>query len=93
MRERKHFGANLTDDPDDSPELLPAFFEDAEIRKGDQVIRRGRPPSGKAKQLVSLRIDVEVLERLRNLGPGWQTRATDALRELADNATGLPPEV
>lgn len=41
MDERKHFGANLSDNPDDAPELLPSFFEDAEIREGETVIRPG----------------------------------------------------
>jgi uncharacterized protein (DUF4415 family) len=32
------------------------------------------------KELVSLRIERDVLERLRASGPGWQTRANDMLR-------------
>jgi uncharacterized protein (DUF4415 family) len=39
--------------------------------------------------LVSLRIDADVLERLRSLGPGWQTRAVEALRELANMAASF----
>ena len=73
-------------DPEDAPELTDEFFGQAEIRVGERLIRRGRPPSGKAKRLVSLRIDQDVLERLRNLGPGWQTRVNDALRALVERA-------
>ena len=71
-------------DPDDAPELTSDFFEQAEIRQGDKLIRRGRPPSGHAKQLISLRVDQDVLQRLRDLGPGWQTQAVEALRRFVE---------
>ena len=70
-------------DPDDAPELTPEFFHHADWYQGETPIRRGRPPTGKAKHLVSLRIDPDMLDRLRALGPGWQTKATDALRAFA----------
>lgn len=41
---------------------------------------RGRPPLAEAKQLVSLRLDAEIVRRLRASGPGWQSRVNDALR-------------
>lgn len=40
----KYFGKPLTDDPDDAPELLNDFFRHGELRRGDRLIRRGRPP-------------------------------------------------
>ena len=40
----KYFGKSLTDDPDDAPELLGDFFRYGEVRQGDRLIRRGRPP-------------------------------------------------
>jgi hypothetical protein len=46
----KYFGKPLTDDPDDAPELLEAFFRDGELRDGARLLRRGRPPiSGRPK--------------------------------------------
>jgi uncharacterized protein (DUF4415 family) len=82
MDERKHFGANLSDDPDDAPELLPAFFEDAEIRDGETIIRpgRGRPRLGAPKEQINIRLDADVLALLRETGPGWQTRINEMLR-------------
>jgi len=60
-------------------EVLPALLY-AELTK-----RRGRPPSERpAKVLVSIRIAPDVLARLRASGPGWQVRAEDALRKLAE---------
>jgi uncharacterized protein (DUF4415 family) len=35
------------------------------------------------KELVSLRIDQDVLEYFREGGPGWQDRINDALRKVA----------
>ena len=82
MDERRHFGANLSDDPDDAPELLPAFFEDAEIRDGETIIRpgRGRPRLDAPKEQINIRLDADVLALLRQNGPGWQTRINEMLR-------------
>jgi uncharacterized protein (DUF4415 family) len=35
------------------------------------------------KELVSLRIDQDVLEHFQEGGPGWQDRINDALRKVA----------
>jgi uncharacterized protein (DUF4415 family) len=77
-------------DPDEPPEWSEEVFARAEHRRGDQVLRpatgtltrRGRPKLDDAKKLVSLRLDPEVLERLRAMGPGWQTRVNAALRKV-----------
>jgi uncharacterized protein (DUF4415 family) len=88
MNARKHFGESFSDDPDDAPELLPAFFEDAEIRQGETVIRPprgpGRPKLEQPKRMVTLRLDADLLGRLRKTGPGWQRRLNDALRAWMD---------
>ena len=77
-------------DPDDAPELTDEFFERAEIKVGNRVIRRGRPASGNAKKLVSLRIDQDVLQKLREMGEGWQTLANGALRAFVGGADAVP---
>ena len=69
-------------DPDDAPELDDEWFEKADFKIGDKVIRRGRPP-GSSKDLVSLRLDKSVIDHFRATGPGWQTRMNDALRKAA----------
>ncbi len=77
----------MTDD--DNPEWTEADF--AAAKTGSAIpahIRaafpktRGRP-KGSAKQQVSLRIDMEVQERFRAGGPGWQSRINEALRNAA----------
>lgn len=48
--------------------------------------RRGRPRSPSPKQQVTLRLDADVLARLRASGAGWQVRVNDVLKRwLARN--------
>jgi uncharacterized protein (DUF4415 family) len=77
----KYFGKPLTGDPDDAPELLNDFFRHGELRHGDRLIRRGRPPlSGKPKTAITLRLDEDVVKAYRETGEGWQTRINADLR-------------
>ena len=47
------------------------------------VVSEGEKPAiPGARQLVSLRIDSEVLEHFQSGGPGWQNRLNDALRQF-----------
>ena len=69
-------------DPDAPPEPGQDPVDGAAIGLGDRVMRRGRPP-GSRKRLVSLRLDMAVLEHFRATGPGWQSRINQALREAA----------
>ena len=80
-------------DPDDAPELTEAFFADAEVFQGDAFVRRGRgrPLTGRAKELVSLRLDRDVLAKLREAGPGWQSQVSDLLRLALDMREGEKP--
>ena len=74
-------------DPDDAPKLDAAFFARANLYEDGKPVRHGRPATGNAKHLLSLRVDTETIERLRALGPGWQTRAVKALTEFAKQAS------
>lgn len=49
-----------------------------------QEIRRsrGRPPVASPKQRVTLRLDADVLDRLRSSGKGWQSRVNEALKKV-----------
>jgi uncharacterized protein (DUF4415 family) len=49
---------------------------------------RGQRGAQKAptKELISLRVDRDVLAAYRASGPGWQARANDALRSYATKA-------
>jgi len=64
-----------------APELLDEVFSSGELRVGDKIVRRGRPPLGaQSKNSVTLRLDADVLEAYRALGRGWQTQVNADLR-------------
>ncbi|RRN64934.1 BrnA antitoxin family protein [Caulobacter sp. 602-1] len=89
MPENKANSENSWIDPDDAPEWTDEQFERAELRIGGKVIRPangtltrpGRPKSDRPKQQVTLRLDQDVLEKLREGGPGWQSRANEILKK------------
>lgn len=60
------------------PDAVP--FTDAEWEQVKPLVRRGRPLGSGTKVQVTLRLDVDVVEKLKSTGAGWQTRANDALR-------------
>lgn len=62
-------------DPDAQP------FTDAEWEAVKPFVKRGRPLGSGTKTQVTIRLDVDIVERLRASGPGWQTRANDVLRK------------
>jgi uncharacterized protein (DUF4415 family) len=68
-------------DPDDAPELDETWFDEADLKKGQAVIRRGRPKSPRPKEQINIRLSAEVLSAFRETGPGWQTRIDEALKE------------
>ena len=70
-------------DPDDAPELTPDMLANAEVFHGDRFVRRGpgRPKADVTKEKISVRLDPDVLARLRESGPGWQSRINAALRK------------
>jgi len=74
-------------DPDEAPHLTREWFEAAEIRDGERLIRAarpiGRPKKAAAKEAVNIRLDPDVLAHFRATGPGWQSRINEALRKAA----------
>ncbi|MFC3712266.1 BrnA antitoxin family protein [Sphingoaurantiacus capsulatus] len=90
-------------DPDDAPELDGHFFDNAEVRIGDRIVRtatdtmskrgRGRPPAGKAAKVQqTLKLSPEVVEYFRATGEGWMTRIDDVLQQHVDRARHLASE-
>ncbi len=70
----------------DNPPIDDAFakgFRPA-IEVAPALVRRMRgPQKAPTKQLVSLRLDRDVLAHFRMRGPGWQVRVNRALRKAA----------
>jgi uncharacterized protein (DUF4415 family) len=70
-RVRKTIDADIVRDAD-APPLTPEMFARAIARKGLKAVPR--------KQLLSLRIDADVIEWFRGQGPGYQSRMNALLR-------------
>ena len=87
MPTKKAGGGSRWVDPDEAPRLDREWFERAEIRDGERVIRParavGRPRKAAVKEAVSIRLDPDVLAHFRAGGPGWQSRINQALRKVA----------
>lgn len=55
------------------PELVAAWDKER--------LKRGRPLAAQTKELISIRLSPEILEKFRQSGRGWQTRMENALKE------------
>jgi uncharacterized protein (DUF4415 family) len=83
-------------DPDDAPEITADDLRRATHHiAGKEVTRAAfrqdlaeRPPDRPAmtakRPMLSMRVDVEVLARLRASGKGWQTRVNALLKEAVE---------
>ena len=58
------------------PELTEEMLARAKVNKG------GRPVSSNPRKLLSLRLPVDVIERWKATGPGWQTRMAERLTRV-----------
>ena len=61
---------------DELPELTDDMLARAKVNKG------GRPVSENPRKLLSIRLPVDVIERWKATGPGWQTRMADRLSKV-----------
>jgi uncharacterized protein (DUF4415 family) len=59
----------------EAPEITDEMLQRVVIKK------RGRPVTGKARKLLTLRLPGEVIDRWKATGPGWQTRMAERLRK------------
>jgi uncharacterized protein (DUF4415 family) len=70
-------------DSDAPPEITDEWIAGADLYHGEKLVRRGRPKSNNAKQLLSLRLPLNVIARWKATGPGWQTRMVETLENSA----------
>ena len=61
---------------EDLPELTDEMLARGKVNKG------GRPLSPNPRKLISLRLPVDVIERWKATGPGWQTRMAERLSKV-----------
>jgi uncharacterized protein (DUF4415 family) len=58
---------------EDLPELDDAMLARATVNRG------GRPVSTNPRKLLSIRLPLDVIDRWKASGPGWQTRMAERL--------------
>lgn len=58
------------------PQLNEQALSRAVVNKG------GRPRSANPRKLLSIRLPVDVIERWKATGPGWQTRIAECLSKV-----------
>ncbi len=51
-------------------------------------VKRGQPKAEHPKVSTTLRLDADVLDHFRHLGPGWQTRINATLRSAIRKRPG-----
>lgn len=82
---RRSLGSNLEkvdahvirpEEYEELPELTDEALARGKVNKG------GRPISDNPRKLISLRLPMDVIERWRATGPGWQTRMAERLAKL-----------
>lgn len=68
---------------DDAPMLTAELLERAEVFQGNVFVRSAHDTQDdiEAGEQVSVRLDPDVLAKLREAGPGWQTRINGILRK------------
>jgi DNA-binding protein HU-beta len=89
----------IAEDPDTAPEWTDEDFDRAEVWHGDRYLGRGkevragrgRPKGSGKKELVTMRLDYDIVDHFRAGGPGWQTRLNNALRDQLRTAATLRP--
>ena len=62
-------------DPNDAA-AVAAYWQEATVKRS-----RGRPQVLVRRPTLNMRVDAEVLEAFKAIGPGWQTRINALLRE------------
>lgn len=70
--------AGIAADPD-------TFEVTQEVLTRMQPLRRvGRPRLERPKELMTMRVDADVLQSIKSSGDGWQTRVNALLREAVE---------
>jgi uncharacterized protein (DUF4415 family) len=74
-------GELIGPDPDMERELTDEQLAQADHYEGGKLIRRGRPPSPETRKVaIKFRLDPDLAAKLRESGPGYQTRVNEMLR-------------
>jgi uncharacterized protein (DUF4415 family) len=79
MSAKRKGSVRISPSKDEAPEITDSWIAEADLRRGQRIVRRGRPKLDNPKRLLSLRLRPEVIATWRATGPGWQTRMAEVL--------------
>ncbi len=71
-------------DPDDAPDLSTPEYQ---ARFAATSVRRGRPRTEAPKVRIGFRLSAELVERIRESGPGYNARVEEALQARFKRST------
>lgn len=69
----------LTDEQLASAKPFREVFPDLVKSMEREIAKRGRPPLDQTKKPVTIRLNVETIEKFKATGKGWQSRMSEAL--------------
>lgn len=86
MNAKQKGSGGISSSRDEPPEISETWVAEAELRKGKELVRRGRPKVQNPRALLSLRLPPKVIASWKASGPGWQTRMAQVLERSSPKA-------
>ena len=81
MSVKRKSSVRISPNLDEAPEITDRWVAEADLRRGNKLVRRGRPKLLNPRRLLSLRLPPEVIAGWKASGPGWQTRMAQVLQK------------
>ena len=75
MNAKRKRSGRISSSTDEAPELTARWIAEADLRKGNKLIRRGRPKLTDPKRLLSIRVATSVIAAWKARGGGSQVKA------------------
>ena len=77
---------------DMNKEFAPQWDEPAAHNADSPIAQKPATASVQLKQIVTIRLDVDMLDWFKGAGPGYQTRINQVLREYMDSSRSKPDQ-
>ncbi len=81
MSAKRKSSVRISSKRDEAPEIDEKWIVEADLFRGEKLVRRGRPRLENPRVLLSLRLPQDVIESWKASGPGWQTRMAEVLEK------------
>jgi len=90
MSVKRNYAGRTSRRSNEAPEITETWVAEADLHRGEKLIRRGRPKLENPKRLLSLRLAPEVIASWKATGPGWQTRMAEVLTRSRPRSRKYP---